>query len=380
MMNSAKNIFQLKKTPALLLLVVFTGILTCTSQSRTVNSNPHQTYKNTIIKPNGADFLSYSPNHIKQYVFFGRDGEDIHKPSFFNNRNLEGAQIVYSWRQLENHKGAYNFGQIRKDLNFLRAKGKKLFIQIQDVTFDSTRIAVPKYITTDTIYHGGIVAQYSFTNNNEADFHNAGWSAIRWDKNVAHRFHELLKALGKEFDGKIEGINLQETSAEYGSTGKLYAKGFTPEKYLEAIKGNMLALRQSFTKSKVIQYANFMPGEDLPDHNKHYLSNVYDYAKEINVGVGGPDILVYRKGQMNNSYGLIRESAGKIPIAMAVQEGNYSTLNPQTARKVTIPEIYTFAKDYLRVDYIFWCKEEPYYTKKVIPFLKKLNKSKMNTH
>jgi hypothetical protein len=31
-------------------------------------------------------------------------------------------------------------------MNFLNSKGKKLFIQLQDVTFDSARYPVPKYI------------------------------------------------------------------------------------------------------------------------------------------------------------------------------------------------------------------------------------------
>ncbi|MBB6502605.1 hypothetical protein HDF25_004788 [Pedobacter cryoconitis] len=49
---------------------------------------------------------------------------------------------------------------------------------------------------------------------------------------------------------------------------------------------------------------------------------------------------------------------------------NYGIINPQTAQKVTVSEIYNFAKNYLKVDYIFWGRQEPFYTKKVIPFLK----------
>jgi hypothetical protein len=314
-------------------------------------------------------------NAIKQFVYFGRDNEGIHETSFYKNPNIEGAQIVYTWRQLEKEKGVYDFEDIKKDLAFLKVNGKKLFIQIQDVSFDSARVCVPKYIVNDTLYHGGITPQYGFVGDDEDKAVNEGWTAIRWDKAVAERFHVFLKALGKEFDGKIEGVNLQETAVEYGSTGKLFAKGFTPEKYRDAIKANMLALKQAFPKSVTIIYANFMPGESLPDHNNHYLSDLYDYAKEIKIGVGGPDILVYRKGQMDNSYGLIRESSGIIPVAMAVQDGNYSTLNPQTARKVTVPEIYNFAKNYLKVNYIFWGRQEPFYKKKVLPFLKNLKRS-----
>jgi hypothetical protein len=40
--------------------------------------------------------------------------------------------------------------------------------------------------------------------------------ARRWDENVRDRFKKLLVALGKEFDGKIEGVNLAETDTSSG--------------------------------------------------------------------------------------------------------------------------------------------------------------------
>ena len=88
--------------------------------------------------------------------------------------------------------------------------------------------------------------------------------------------------------------------------------------------------------------------------------------------MGGPDIKVYRKAQMDNSYPLIRNSHGIIPTGVAVQDGNYDILNIKTGKKVTVPEILDFAKQYLRLDYIFWCTEEPYYSKEVLPMLRKI--------
>ena len=69
---------------------------------------------------------------------------------------------------------------------------------------------------------------------------------------------KLLNAFGKEFDGKIEGINLQETAIGV-TTG--YDPSFSPETYAASIKTNMLALKKAFPKSVSMQYANFMPGE-----------------------------------------------------------------------------------------------------------------------
>ncbi len=86
---------------------------------------------------------------------------------------------------------------------------------------------------------------------------------------------------------------------------------------------NMKALKQAFPKSVAMQYANFMPGEWRPTEDKGYLRAVYKAAKELRVGVGGPDLQPYRHGQLKSSYPLIREAAGIVPIGIAVQDGNY---------------------------------------------------------
>jgi hypothetical protein len=73
---------------------------------------------------------------------------------------------------------------------------------------------------------------------------------------------------------------------------------------------------------------------------------------------------------MNHSYPLIRECAGITPTGIAVQDGNYAHKNPKTNRQVTIAELVEFATEYLRVDYIFWCNQEPFYTRDLVPFLR----------
>jgi len=183
---------------------------------------------------------------------------------------------------------------------------------------------------------------------------------------VQERFHKLLFALGKEFDGKIEGINLAETAVSFGESGRLFPKGFSPGVYHDAVVANMIVLRRAFPNSMVMQYANFMPGEWVP---ANHLRSVYQRAKELRVGVGGPDLLPYKPGQMNHCYPLIKECAGSVPTGIAVQEGNYEHKNPKTGKRVTISELIGFGTEYLKVDYIFWCTQEPYYSKELLPFL-----------
>jgi hypothetical protein len=196
-----------------------------------------------------------------------------------------------------------------------------------------------------------------------------GWVARRWDPAVQVRFHKLLMALGKEFDGKVEGINLPETALDFGESGRLFPKGFTPATYRDAVITNMIALKRSFPKSVTMRYANFMPGEWLPGNDRSYLRSVYQRAKELKVGVGGPDLLPYKPGQMSHSYPLIRECAGKVPTGITAQEGNYQHVNPKTGQPVSISELVEFATEHLKVDYIFWCTQEPFYSQKLIPFL-----------
>lgn len=312
--------------------------------------------------------FSYAQN-IKHFIYFGANREAMRSDTLFlNSKTIIGAQIRYAWKRLEPIKDRYDFQMVEQDLAFLKSHGKQLFIQLNDATFDSTIISVPNYLTEESQYHGGANVQYSFQSEDETKFLKDGWAARRWDSAVRQRFQRLLLALGEKFDGKIAGINLPETSVEFGS-GPLYPVGFTPETYRQGILENMTVLKKAFTKSVCLQYANFMPGGFIPGPHPEYLISVYEHAKKIGMGVGGPDILVYKRGQMNNSYKLIRESSGIIPTGVAVQEGNYSHVNPNTGSRVTVEEIYAFARDYLKLNYIFWCTQAPFYNKDVIPFI-----------
>lgn len=52
---------------------------------------------------------------------------------------------------------------------------------------------------------------------------------------------------------------------------------------------------------------------------------------------------------------------------IAIQDGNYELPNPKTGTTVTIAELVGFASDYLNVTYLFWCTQEPFYSRDVVP-------------
>ena len=303
----------------------------------------------------------------RHYVFFGMDREKLPAAtSFFATQAFEGAQVTYSWRQLEPQKDNYDFSLIREDLALLSKHNKKLWIQIQDVSFSEKYIHVPKYLLSDLEYHGGIARQYKSANGVAE-----GWVARRWDPSVQNRLHRLFAELGMEFDGRITGVNVDETSLEFGKDDTLKPEDFTFTGYVDAVITNMRALKLAFPRSVVLVYANFMPGEWRPTDNRGYLDSVYAAARRMRVGVGGPDVLPMRPGQLGSSYPLIHDAAETVPVGIAVQDGNLAELNRKTGRRVTASELLDFATTYLGADFIFWGIEEPYFSEDVVPTIAK---------
>lgn len=307
----------------------------------------------------------------RNFVYFNRDRERIIEPWFLKNEGVLGAQLKYTWRELEPERDRYEVGPILDDLAYLEGQGKRLFVQLQEVSFDE-RVNVPDYLVDDPEFGGGVARQYEWERSDDSDATFDGWVPRRWDPAVRERFARLLDVLGRELDGRIEGINLPETAVGFGESGKMYPEGYTPEGYFEGIKAIMTSAGDAFPRSTVIVYANFMPGEALPEEDRGFLRGVYEHAEASGVGVGGPDLLPHRRGQQTHSLPLIAARAAEIPAGLAVQWGNLEDVNPRTGLPVTVEELYGFARDSLRLDYIFWGVQEPYYSEDVLPLLENL--------
>ena len=127
------------------------------------------------------------------FVFFGLERERIKEPSFLQTDAFVGAQLKYTWRELEPDKDAYEVDLILRDLAFLQSHGKKLYIQIQDVSFSRQRVNVPEYLRTDPKYGGGAELMLEFEDESETEPVPEGWVARRWDPAVHERFAKLLE-------------------------------------------------------------------------------------------------------------------------------------------------------------------------------------------
>ena len=300
-------------------------------------------------------------NDIRHFVYFARSRELLDDHPLLYIDGFRGAQIMYSWRELEPDENRYDFTAIIEDLEYLEAHGKKLFIQLQDASFYNRNIPVPDYLLSDQ-YDGGMTPQQE--DSGEAQ----GWVAMRWNPGVRERFSALLSALGEQFDGRIEGINLQESSISVSIEREA---SFSPQLYCESLRQNMSALRQAFQKSVTMQYANFMPGEWLPWEDQGYLRSIYAWGEEIGVGLGAPDLMVQRKGQLNHALAMMHENEFSVPLGIAVQDGNYigetNSDVVRSERENLVPMLHAFAEDFLNIDYMFWVHQEPYFTEDVIP-------------
>ena len=75
----------------------------------------------------------------------------------------------------------------------------------------------------------------------------------------------------------------------------------------------------------------------------------------------------------------MHEGKYTVPIGIAIQDGNYigktgadldydkEADKGKTSRKSIVPLLHGFAKDFLRVRYMFWVNQDPYFKEDVRP-------------
>jgi len=287
----------------------------------------------------------------RDFIYLGQGDLDQNRP-ILDRPDIAGAQVMYVWLSLEPQRGRYDFSMIEHDLALTRARGKAMYIEVLDRFFQPDARYVPRYLLDDPKFGGGLSRQFE---NKPAAM--SGWVAQQWNPNVRHRFQSLLKALARKFDGRIAGIILTESAVSVDKDSP--PDGFTCEKYFDAEVENALAARRAFKRSFVVQYVNFWPCDWA--NTGGYMSRFFEFAATNHIGVGGPDIVPWQKGQMLNSYAFIRVYKDKVPVvAMAVQEPTLEYLNPETGKPFTRDEFERFAAVYLGVNDIFWSKETPW--------------------
>lgn len=292
---------------------------------------------------------------LQHFIFIGGAELSNHE-GLLERDDIDGAQVIYNWRRLEPREGEYQFEKIERELEIADRHGKRLFIQVQDRFFLPESRYLPDYILEEPKYGGGLVRQED--NAGEGAEKGSGWVAAQWNPALRARFQALLAALGERFDGRVYGMNLPETAIEV-PTGENAPEGFTCDAYFEAEMANLRAARAAFERSLVVQYVNFWPCEW--NNDREYMSRLFEHGKAEGIGMGGPDIIPYRRAQEKNAYQFLESMGDELPVvAMAVQGPTLTYTNPETGKKFTRREFEDYAVSKLNVDIIFWSLRTPW--------------------
>ena len=253
------------------------------------------------------------------FIYSG-DADEATLMRLLQRPDVDGFQQIYSWRQLEPREGVYDFSEIEDDLGRTQALGKQVYIQLQDRFFSNEARRLPDYILNDPVYDGGLVPQMD--GNGEELAFQQGWAPVQWNDALRARFQALLTALAQKFDGRVAGINLPETAIDIDMEND--ETGFSCDGYFEAELDNIRHANAVFTDSNVVQYVNFWPCEWNNDQG--YMERLFETAAAEGIGLGGPDIAPYRKGQMKNAYPFFHEYSDRLPVvAMAIRNRRSNT-------------------------------------------------------
>ena len=78
--------------------------------------NPAERYADAYKQYLDAE-CPLSEDNIRHFVYLSRDREALQNHPILDIPRFDGAQIMYSWKQLEPEKGQYDFSEITEDYN-----------------------------------------------------------------------------------------------------------------------------------------------------------------------------------------------------------------------------------------------------------------------
>lgn len=312
-------------------------------------------------EPSPAGSVKWHPGH---YAFVPEPADMPSMHSEIGHLSVvKGYQTRFYWDELETAKDQYDFSVIRNALAFAKSKNKLLVIQIQFKTFNDTK-RVPQYLLKSE-YDGGVYQSSS-----------GGWNLRLWNPLVVERFEKFLGALGSSLDsdGTLSLVNLAESAAAApSSSDPLYANWpLLSSEHAAGLAYVSGVMRKSFPTTPGIAYFN---------GGRTEANNFRDVALTSGVGLGGPDTYIGSYDYdlfLRYSYDLARELSSSVPVGFGVQWNNYVWVGASSKwahpdGAVPVSDIYSFSKDTLRSNFMFWQKREPYW-QEVMKLLTSLEK------
>jgi hypothetical protein len=263
---------------------------------------------------------------------------------------LRGVTIRYNWAELEPKKGVYNFKSIDHHLAELTERKKRLIILLEMKSFRPESPLVPAYLKAPE-YDGGV-----FANRGR---YNSGYMIKLWDPQVRDRLAALIKALGKRYNSKpyFEGFGTTETAM--GSVTPL--TNAQVDKYYDTLLDINRVARNSFPNTMTFQYTNY-PRSILPS----FVSQL----KSMGATLACPDVFLddaglHFKGTKYSPAGVYAhysKNSNLMPLAVQIEHGNYlDSRHDGTGYKPSVGELFAFARDKLKVNYLFWVRIPEYF-------------------
>lgn len=271
---------------------------------------------------------------------------------------LRGVQLAYQWRELEKAEGVYDFTSIDARLAELTAQGKRLIVMLHTRMTDPSdpyQSIVPDYVKTSK-YEGGefVISGYGSTVP-------VGKNTKLWNSEVRLRLVKLFQALGNRYNShpNFEGIGISE-SAMGNSLNPI------TQVQIDNFYANLLIIHQkmseAFPNTMTFQYVNY-PRSIIP--------SIVNQFKTTGGALGGPDVFLEEPGLFMNKpnkpkglYTYYPTLSGVIPLSIQVEDPNFeNTRYDGTGYQPTIPELLAFARDNLKVNYLFWKRVTGYYPK-----------------
>lgn len=271
--------------------------------------------------------------HPGHYVSIGRAGaRNGINPAM--GKGVAGVQLRYRWADLEPEQDRYDFSAIERDLAAVTRAGIQLVAFIEDKSFTEAQ-PTPAYLQS----------KYTLRNRQR------GYTAMRWEPYVNDRLKQLVARLGAQFDCNphFEGIAFQETAPSLDDD-QLVGKGYTPEKYRDALTGLLRSASVSLPRSRVFWYMNFLPG------NQGYLGEIATSVIGTGVVMGGPDILPDNPSLARRVYPIYDKFQGRLKLFSSMQHNSFRHRRGGGAggEYWTMEDLFVYARDKLHVNYIFW--------------------------
>jgi hypothetical protein len=291
----------------------------------------------TVCVPAANAFTTtrkFNPGHYTVLLY--STGGQRYMDEAARQPGTRGIMKKYRWRDLEPTQGSYNLSGIQADLAWAQAYGMQLIIMIEDKTFKLER-PNPAYLD-------------SLTPRNRAN----GYTIVRFHPTVVTRYKALTTAIGQRFDShpNFEGIAQQESAL--GLDGAVLQQfGYTPEKYRDALISSFGHALTAMPRSRVFWYQNYLVG------NQSYIGTVAATLGPKGLVMAGPDVLPDKRSLVEKSYPFFEQFKDKMHLGIQVENICYMHLHATSgyATKYWTPnELFTYAKNRLHVDYMFWVR------------------------